>query len=410
MQLNLIFGMKKMMKKIYLMNWAMSVMTIPLLCSCVADEVICDEGRSNGVISFDVHVNAGAPEVKPMGGATRSGDRADSSATGNAVMSPDLEGFFPTSSVELSSVDGKTLYANCDERSGINKHNEVDYKAMRGNVIDENNFYSSFALYGYLYDYDSKWLNVSGSTNVDKNINGIAITKGPDKIWKASNVYWKGASYKAAFFAIAPYASTAVVSSDKGEPRITYSVPDEIVNQEDLLIAKITDVKCDGKQTNLLTFNHVLASIKFMQGNELGDYSRISKVEIIGVNNKGTLNSFDEPIWTNLCKDETIPNKYTITDLTNQVMFLMPQKVPITGAKIIVTFTDGANTKKYEADLNNTVWQGGYQYTYNLSIDKITGTFNFTVDNVCVDQNTTSANISISSFFSLTMLQIKRYP
>ena len=163
-----------MMKKRHVLHLAMGVVMTPLLCSCAFDELHEIAGGGNGVLSFGVEVNAGAPEVKPMGGATRSGDRADSSASGGAVMSSDVEGFFPTSSVELSSVDGNAIYANCDERSGINMHNNVDYKATRGSVIETSSFYNSFALYGYVYDSGSSFTN---STTVNSSINGIQMSK-----------------------------------------------------------------------------------------------------------------------------------------------------------------------------------------------------------------------------------------
>ena len=120
-----------MMKKRHILHWAMGVVMTPLLGSCAFDELHEIAGGGNGVLSFGVEVNAGAPEVKPMGGATRAADSGNGSATGSAVMSPDVEGFFPTSSVELSSVDGNAIYANCDERRGIRMHNNVDYKITR---------------------------------------------------------------------------------------------------------------------------------------------------------------------------------------------------------------------------------------------------------------------------------------
>ena len=93
------------MKKRHVLHLAMGVVMTPLLGSCAADEIVGGAGSGNGVLSFGVEVNAGATEVKPMGGATRSAEINDSSA----VMSPDVEGFFPTSSSELSAVDGNAI-------------------------------------------------------------------------------------------------------------------------------------------------------------------------------------------------------------------------------------------------------------------------------------------------------------
>lgn len=388
------------MKKRHILHWAMGVVMTPLLGSCAFDELHEIAGGGNGVLSFGVEVNAGAPEVKPMGGATRSGDRADSSATGNAVMSPDIDGFFPTSSVELSSVDGNAIYANCDERSGINMHNNVDYKATRGSVISEeaNNFYSSFALYGYVYGSGQTWSSVGNSTDVDGKINGIEMKKnvsGNDYIANTNpKVYWPGASKKATFFAVAPKdCSGATITAAQGGPTITYTVPQTVSNQEDLLVAEPTEVTCDGKSAPTLTFNHALAAITFTKG-DLGDFTSISKVEISGVYNSGTLSSFDATSWA---VGTSTTDTYSTTNL-NDVMFLMPQTTP-TGAKLKVTFKKNTEEKTFEADINNTSWQKGHQYTYNLSINKITGTFYFSVDNVSTTQNSTSATLKVSSYF-----------
>ena len=367
-----------MMKKRNILYWAMGVVMTQLLGSCAFDELHGIAGEDN-VLSFGVEVNAGAPEVKPMGGATRSGDRADSSATGNAVMSPDVEGFFPTSSVELSSVDGKTLYANCDERSGINMHNNVDYKITRGTIRNNDNFYDSFALYGYVYNSNQTWPN-DGS--VDDDINGIEMSKNGTG-YNASGVYWPGASNKATFFAVAPKdCSGASITANSGGPKITYTVPQAVSSQEDLLVAVEKDVTCDGKHApNPLTFNHALAAIKFEVG-EVPEGFSISNVEISGVYNKGELSSFDNLEWTNQSIDGTVENTYTISgsELSN-VLFLMPQTFP-DGAEIKVTFSDGSNPHEFSAKLkddNNTSWKAGHQYTYKLSVNKVTTTYKFEV-------------------------------
>ena len=382
-----------MMKKRHILHLAMGVVMTPLLGSCAFDELHEIAGGGNGVLSFGVEVNAGAPEVKPMGGATRSGDRADSSATGNAVMSPDVDGFFPTSSVELSSVDGKTLYANCDERRGIRMHNNVDYKITRGSIKSTNDFYDSFALYGYVYDSGKNWAdaNVGSSTNFD--IDGITMSKnGTGSDYNASGVYWPGASKKATFFAVAPKdCSGASITANSGDPQITYTVPQAVSNQEDLLIAKSEDVTCDGKNALSLAFNHALAAIKFAEGT-LNGYS-ISNVEISGVKNKGTLSSFDNPAWTGQTIDGST-NTYSISSLS-EVMFLMPQTTP-TGAKLKVTFSDGTNTKDFEADLNNTSWQAGHQYTYKLSVNEVTGTFKFEVTQSPANVSTSGGKVTFT--------------
>ena len=390
-----------MMKKRHVLHLAMGVVMTPLLGSCAADEIVGGAGSGNGVLSFGVEVNAGATEVKPMGGATRSVYKSDSISPGNAVMSPDLEGFFPTSSIELSSVDGNAIYANCDERSGINMHNNVDYKTTRGSIITQDYFYDSFALYGYVYGSGSDWSSVSGSTSVNEKINGIPMTKGTDNDYNASNVYWPGAGKKATFFAVAPSTAKSNVSADQGGPKITYTVQKSVESQEDLLVAMATDVICDGKNAPQLTFNHALAAIRF----ELGDLPAsctVKNVEISGVFNKGDLSSFESPAWSNQSIDGSGTNTYTITDLNN-VMFLMPQTFT-DDAQIKLTLNDDSYYIAKLKDGTNTSWQAGHQYTYKLSVNKVTGTFNFEVTS-----STTSVTKDYQGEVSVTVKSYFQY-
>ena len=389
------------MKKRHILHWAMGVVMTPLLGSCAFDELHEIAGGGNGVLSFGVEVNAGAPEVKPMGGATRSGDRADSSATGNAVMSPDVEGFFPTSSVELSSVDGKTLYANCDERRGIRMHNNVDYKTTRGSIQTTENFYASFALYGYVYDSGKNWKDDGGSTDVDSKIKGITMSKsGNGNDYNASGVYWPGGSNKATFFAVAPYSANQSVTANQGGPQITYTVPQTVSDQKDLLLAFAKDVKCDGKNApNPLTFNHALAAIKFEKG-DLPASCTVKNVEISGVKNKGDLSSFESPEWSNQSIDGSGTNTYTITNLDKDVMFLMPQTFT-DAAEIKLTLSDESYYTAKLKEETNTSWQAGHQYTYKLSVNKVTGTFNFEVSpsTVSVAIGGGTATFTVKSYF-----------
>ena len=261
-------------------------------------------------------------------------------------------------------------------------HNNVDYKTTRGSIITQDNFYDSFALYGYVYDSGSGWSSVSGSTSVNENINGIPMTKGDGSDYNASGVYWPGGSKNATFFAVAPYSANRNVTASKGGPQITYTVPQDVSSQEDLLIAKSDDdVTCDGKNAPSLKFNHALAAIKFEKGDNLGDFTRISNVKISGVKNKGTLSSFDNLEWTDQSIDENVSNTYTISELS-KVLFLMPQTFT-DDAEIKVTFSgDGSYSQEFTAKLKddtNTSWQAGHQYTYKLSVNKVTGTFIFEV-------------------------------
>lgn len=344
--------------------------------SCAEEDLVNSIPMSN-VLTFQVKVND-AVETK-----TRSG------------IDNTLDGFFPTSSLELRSDDNTIFYANCEERNGIHMHYDTSNTKTRGTVVNKNNFYPSFLLYGYTYGSGEEF---TSSTSVNSSINGVSVSKGSGTTWQPTGVTWPGASYKATFYAIAP-ADAVTPSADAGGPRFAYTVPQSASEQKDLLVSKSTDVSCDGKSAPTLTFNHALAAIKFEKGN-IAPYTSITKVEITGVQNSGT---YDMNTGTWSGKSSTSTNSYSLTSFTdNDVLFLMPQTLP-SGAQLKVTLSDGSTTKVLTSDLSNKEWKKGNQYTYKLSYEKITGTFHFEVTSSSTEtitkDGTGEVSFTVRSYF-----------
>lgn len=341
--------------------------------SCAEEDLVNSIPMSN-VLTFQVKVND-AVETK-----TRSG------------IDNTLDGFFPTSSLELRSDDNTIFYANCEERNGIHMHYDTSNTKTRGTVVNNNNFYPSFLLYGYTYNANGSF---SESTTVSENIKGVTVNKSSSGTgWQPTDVTWPGASYKATFYAIAP-ADAVTPSADAGGPTFTYTVPQSASDQKDLLVSKCENVSCDGKSAPTLTFNHALAAIKFAKGN-IAPYTSITKVEITGVQNSGT---YDMNTGTWSGKSSTSTNSYSLTSFTdNDVLFLMPQTLP-SGAQLKVTLSDGSTTKVLTSDLSGN-WQNGNQYTYSISVDQITGTFKIEVtQTVSAPKAGGNATISVKSYF-----------
>ena len=317
--------------------------------SCAEEDLVNSIPMSN-VLTFQVKVND-AVETK-----TRSG------------IDNTLDGFFPTSSLELRSDDNTIFYANCEERNGIHMHYDTSNTKTRGTVVNNNNFYDSFLLYGYTYGREETF---TPSTAVNSSINGVSVSKGSGTTWQPTDVTWPGADKKATFYAIAPNNSGATVSTNDGGPTFTYTVPQTAPEQKDLLVSKCENVSCDGKSAPTLTFNHALAAIKFAQGT-ITPYTSITKVEITGVYSNGTYNMNNDS-WSG----QSSTDNYSISS-TDDVLFLMPQTLP-SGAQLKVTLSYGSTTKVLTSDLSNKEWKKGNQYTYKLSYEKITGTFKIEV-------------------------------
>lgn len=342
--------------------------------SCAEEDLVNSIPMSN-VLTFQVKVND-AVETK-----TRSG------------IDNTLDGFFPTSSLELRSDDNTIFYANCEERNGIHMHYDTSNTKTRGTVVNQNNFYPSFLLYGYTYGSGEEF---TSSTDVNSSIKGVPVSKGSGTTWQPTDVTWPGANYKATFYAIAP-ADAVTPSADAGGPTFTYTVPQSASDQKDLLVSKCENVSCDGKSAPTLTFNHALAAIKFTQGT-ITPYTSITKVEITGVQNSGT---YDMNTGTWSGQSSTSTNSYSLTSFTdNDVLFLMPQTLP-SGAQLKVTLSDGSTTKVLTSDLSNKEWEKGYQYTYKLSYEKITGTFKIEVTSSIgtIAKENDGVTLTINSYF-----------
>lgn len=337
--------------------------------SCAEEDLVNSIPMSN-VLTFQVKVND-AVETK-----TRSG------------IDNTLDGFFPTSSLELRSDDNTIFYANCEERNGIHMHYDTSNTKTRGTVRNNNNFYDSFLLYGYTYGSGEEF---TSSTSVNSSINGVSVSKGSGTTWQPTGVTWPGADKKATFYAIAP-ADAVTPSADAGGPRFTYTVPQSAFDQKDLLVSKCENVSCDGKSAPTLTFNHALAAIKFAQGT-ITPYTSITKVEITGVYSNGTYNMNNDS-WSG----QSSTDNYSISS-TDDVLFLMPQTLP-SGAQLKVTLSNGSTTKVLTSDLSNKEWKKGNQYTYSISVDQITGTFKIEVtQTVSAPKAGGDATISVKSYF-----------
>lgn len=357
-------------------NIIMVMMTSLLLGSCSSEDIL-SVPNGNGRIRFDVGVSQSQEvAVTPMnGGATRSAEPL----------------FLPTSSIEMHSGDMK-MYANCASTADIPMHNIIPETTTRGSIRTADTFYPNFGIFGYFYDSNLSWASVSSSIPPESSMNNLEVSQ-RSKSW-TTDVYWPGGTKAATFFAYAPYDSNVELTSNTGAPNISYTVPSDIAQQQDLLVAKSTEnISCDGNSTVALDFKHALSAIKFVKGDTPG-YKEIKEIQISGVNNQGTLN-MNSQSWENTSGSAT----YSISTIDeNTVCFLMPQSVP-SGAKLSVTLTNGGTEHTFEADLETTTWQAGHQYTYKLSVNKVTGTFYFSVDNVNVAQNSNSATLNVSSYF-----------
>ena len=375
-----------MMKKRHILHWAMGVVMTPLLGSCAFDELHEIAGGGNGVLSFEV----GVEQLHDSQGWTRA-------------SGPQMR---PMHSLELVSAQGDTIYARSQSLGIIKEHSNVS-PATRATAKTADTFYESFGVIAFNYANTLSWDDVKSEAT--PSVYNAKASQSGVKWVVGSNNYWPGPSKKVSFFAYAPFSdnNSGIALSDQtanGVPTITYTVPSTAADQSDLLVATALDQDGSGTSSPALSFSHALCGVKFAVGSMEG-ITNITKIIISGVNNKGTLEiggawNVDNSSTSNYTIDKT-SNPISVSGISNlditsgdDLLFLMPQEVP-SGATLTIT----ADGKEYSTTIAGESWAMGAMVTYKLSINKITGKYEFNVTSTDVAQDAITADITVTSYF-----------
>ena len=246
----------------------------------------------------------------------------------------------------------------------------------RATPVKDDNMYGSFGVSAY--SYTGSW---SESRTPDYFYNATASKSGSGDYALASTYYWPGASYKMKFFAYAPKDNGQYVlsgSTHPGSPTIGVTIPSDVNDQEDLLVAQTAELAGNTNTAVALTFNHALTAVRFVCGNDMQD-GTVKSVSLKNVYSKGTYNmgtqtwsDVDTPADFSQTLDKSTtgtPNEALTTDA--QTFMMIPQTLP-DGAQIEVVFTDYAGTDHtLTADIKGTEWPIGKTVTYKISSSSI---------------------------------------
>ena len=246
----------------------------------------------------------------------------------------------------------------------------------RATPVKDDNMYGSFGVSAY--SYTGSW---SESRTPDYFYNATASKSGSGDYALASTYYWPGASYKMKFFAYAPKDNGQYVlsgSTHPGSPTIGVTIPSDVNDQEDLLVAQTAELAGNTNTAVALTFNHALTAVRFVCGNDMQD-GTVKSVSLKNVYSKGTYNmgtqtwsDVDTPADFSQTLGKTTtgtPDEALTTDA--QTFMMIPQTLP-DGAQIEVVFTDYAGTDHtLTADIKGTEWPIGKTVTYKISSSSI---------------------------------------
>ena len=253
----------------------------------------------------------------------------------------------------------------------------------RATPIKDVNMYESFGVSAYSY---------TGSWSEDKTPNyfyNATASKSDGGYTLSSTHYWPGSSYKMKFFAYAPTANTQYVLSGRtqaGSPTISVTIPSDVNDQKDLLVAKTDELAGNTNTAVALSFNHALTAIRFVCGDDM-QVGTVKSVSLKNVYSKGTYNMGTQS-WSNVGSPATFSQ--TLDKVTTgtadealtseaQTFMMLPQRFP-EGAQIEVLFTDDTHTDHtLTADIKGSEWPMGKTVTYKISSSSLNWTYTLDV-------------------------------
>ncbi|WP_154650118.1 fimbrillin family protein [Segatella paludivivens] len=205
------------------------------------------------------------------------------------------------------------------------------------------------------------------STLIDKE--SVSFT---NNIWQTtpSHYYWSGTANKTMnFYAYYPTSISGNISHTAGaSPTLSYTVPNDAVNQLDIMTATANNINGNTNSSTPLTFNHIFAAVKFAVGTNGLPSGTIKSISISGIYNSGTY-TFGSG-WSNVTGSNTfvISPSTVITgtsgaNITSDTYTLMMIPQIFTSATITLTYNTGTSYKQ----IISGNWTAGATYTYNLS-------------------------------------------
>ncbi|MGP1622075.1 MAG: fimbrillin family protein, partial [Candidatus Cryptobacteroides sp.] len=276
--------------------------------------------------------------------------------------------------------DSQLIYANGGDSLFLSSEAELNFVDAFTKAAPTANLTEKIGVFGY------KYTGSAPTGNADL-ANDVELSKESNEFWKpAMSLAWPGAD-KVQFFGYYPkgYSAVSVKSVANGTPVLNFTVPANVADQKELLVAKTGEYSGDAEQIVAMPFRHALTAIQFSAGDDIKPGITIKKISVKGVNSKGEV-KLSDVTWSNqnTNADYTIDNinfvsavggNKTITS-GDKTLMLLPQTVPA-GAIIEVVMNDEHGDHILKAAVNGQSWNAGDRITYRISSKAITWTYTF---------------------------------
>ena len=219
------------------------------------------------------------------------------------------------------------------------------------------------------------------------------VTEQGSNLWSSTNTYyWPGTGHTFQFYAWAPVdAANLTTPSSPTVTTLEYTVPDDVSEQKDILVATTAETAGNYNSTLPLSFRHICTAVKFTTGSQMQP-GTIKNVALKGVRNSGTYDmatdswtldaatgDFSQSLEKIMSGSETSGSEITTEEGT---FMMLPQTLPA-NAMIEVVFNDGTTgtERTFTAPVAATEWPQGKTVTYRLSISP---EYNMSID--CEDK------------------------
>ena len=239
-----------------------------------------------------------------------------------------------------------------------NKRNpfESEKVVTKGQPITAGNYSGDVGIYGF--EYTGTWAD----TNTPKFAN-VKASLGNDGYYDLSETqYWPGRGYTMRFYGYAPYGYSGISGSgetEKGSPTLTVSVPQNALEQKDVMVARPEERAGDFKSNVHLNMHHIMCGVEVTVEGSTFEEGTLTKVELTGLESQGVYRMQDST-WTETSGSQTcyLNTSYTIDENSTErrmgqdsTFMLIPQTLK-TNNTIKLTQTVGGSVTCLEHDLS----------------------------------------------------------
>lgn len=304
----------------------------------------------------------------------------------NSWTSPDDSGRTGTrSSVSIiQSGRNNPLYLHTIYTDSIDlcsKSTNTGAQETRATPINSERMYNSFGVSAYAYT------NTWDGSQLPNYMHDVSVSNSAGQWTPSETYYWPGESYKMKFFAYAPNGNGSYQISGKiaGAPIVNCTVPTDVTDQKDLLVASSGEVAGNSNIAVNLVFRHALTAVKFVSGNDMTT-GTIKSITLKNIFSHG-IYDMESETWKNLDTEASFSQELNVAHTGGvnkpitteaQTFMMIPQHLP-DNAVIEMVFNDGTGDRTLTGNIASGKWPMGKTVIYKVSTTSTDWTYTLEV-------------------------------